>query len=79
MNNNKIDIIKNLSKDIILNSNNIIEILKKFNEYIIPHIDLFFPICEFGTFENYTFFTHGYIDHTRCSRRCIKDCIIEYK
>lgn len=75
----KIKIISNLAKYIILNSNNIEEIIKKFNIYLIPHIDnYYFPICTFGVFENYTFYTHGFTNHIRCCRRCIKDCIISY-
>lgn len=74
----KIKIISNLAKYIILNSNNIEEIIKKFNKDIIPHINMYFPICTFGVFENYTFYTHGFTNHIQCGRRCIKDCIISY-
>ena len=74
----EIKIIVNLAKEIILNSNSLEEIFMRFNKDIIPHLSIFFPIYEFGTFEDYTFYTHGFINHKRCSRRCIKDCIIEY-
>jgi hypothetical protein len=77
-NDNKINIIVNLAKNIILNCNSVEEILTRFNKDIIPHINIFFPICEFGTFKEYTFYTHGFINHEKCSRRCIKDCVIEY-
>ena len=73
------DLLNNVAKQIIEQENNIDEILARLHLYIIPHIDIFMPIYEFGTFKNYTFYTHGYINHKRCGRRCIKDCSIDYE
>jgi hypothetical protein len=67
-----------VAQQIILQENNVDSILARLYLYVIPHIDIFMPIYTFGTFKNYTFYTHGYIDHKRCSRRCIKDCSIDY-
>jgi len=72
------NIMNKVAQQIILQENNVDSILARLYLYVIPHIDIFMPIYTFGTFKNYTFYTHGYIDHKRCSRRCIKDCSIDY-
>lgn len=73
------DLLSNVAKQIIEQENNVDEILARLHLYIIPHIDIFMPIYDFGTFQNYTFYTHGYTNHKMCNRRCLKDCIIDYE
>jgi len=45
---------------------------------VVPHLSALDPMVTFGTKDGYTFMTHGYTKHPQCSRRCLKDCVINW-
>lgn len=73
----KFECVRKLASNII-NNYPVDQAIDLLLDKIVPHLTVCDPIVVFGTKDGYTFMTHGFTKHPQCSRRCFKDCAINW-